>query len=84
MAAWSTGTAAVETVKVALVAAAAIVTEDGVDNLVLVFVTVTPAPPVGAAADSWIVQVLEAFCPIVVGLQVNEEIVTGGTRVMVV
>ena len=69
---------------VAEVAVAGTVTEAGTVSVVLLLVRVTVAPPVGAAAESVTVQVLEEFCPRVVGLQVSEETVTGGVTPCVV
>ena len=54
-------TAAVVTVNVAEVAAAATVTEEGTVSVVLVFDRVTPIPPAGAACVRVTVQVLD--CP---------------------
>ena len=69
--------------KVAVVAVAATVTDVGTVRVALVLVRVTVAPPVGAGWVSVTVQVLEAFCPRLVGLQVSEETRTGATRLMV-
>jgi hypothetical protein len=69
--------------KVAEVAAAATVTEAGTVRVELVFVRVTLAPPVGAGWVNVSVQVLEAFCPRLVGLQASEETRTGATRLKV-
>ena len=74
--------AAVVALKVAEVAAAATVTEDGAVRVALVLVRVTAAPPVGAACVRVTVQVLEAFGPRLVGLQASEETSTA-TRLMV-
>ena len=68
---------------VAVVAAAATVTDAGTVNVALLFVSVTTAPPVGAACVSVTVQVLEAFCPKLVGLHASEDISTGATRLTV-
>jgi hypothetical protein len=70
--------------KVAEVAAAATVTEAGTVRVELVFVRVTLAPPVGAGWVKVTVQVLEAFCPRLAGLQASEETRTGATRLTVV
>ena len=69
--------------KVAEVAAAATVIDVGTVRAELVFVTVTMAPPVGAALVSEMVHVLEEFGPRLVGLQASEETNTGATRVTV-
>ena len=66
-------TAAVVALKVAVVPAAATVTDAGTVRVALVLVKVTAAPPVGAALVSVTVQVLEAFGPRLVGLQASEE-----------
>ena len=65
--------AAVVALKVAEVAAAATVTEAGAVSVALVLVSVTAAPPVGAAWVRVTVHVLEALGPRLVGLQVSEE-----------
>ena len=59
----------VDTVKVAEVAAAATVTDAGTVRVELVFVSATFAPPAGATCVKVTVQVLEEFCPKLVGLQ---------------
>ncbi len=69
---------------VAVVAVAATVTDAGTVSVALVLVNVTAAPPAGAACVRVTVQVLEAFCPRLVGLQTSEEISTGATRLMLV
>ena len=69
--------------KVAEVAAAETVAEAGTVRAELVFVRVTLAPPVGAGWVNVSVQVLEAFCPRLVGLQASEETRTGATRLKV-
>ena len=68
--------------KVAVVAAAATVTEAGTVSVVLVLVSVTDAPPAGAALLSVTVQVLEAFWPRLVGLHESNDTPTGATRLM--
>jgi hypothetical protein len=50
----------------------------------LVLVSVTAAPPVGAAFVKVTVQVLEEFGPRLVGLQASEEIRTEAARLTVV
>jgi hypothetical protein len=74
---------AVVALKVAVVAAAATVTDAGTVRVELVLVRVTEAPPVGAAWVRVTVQVLEEFGPRLVGLQASEETSTGATRLMV-
>ena len=71
-------------VNVAVVAAAATVTDAGTVRVVVLLVNVTVAPPVGAAWARVTVQVLDAFCPKLVGLQATEDINTGATRLMLV
>ena len=68
--------------KVAAVAVAATVTDAGTVRVALVLVRVTVAPPVGDGCVSVTVQVLDAFCPRLVGLQTSEETSTGATRLM--
>ena len=67
---------------VAEVAAAVIVTDAGTVSVVLVLVIVTLVPPAGAALLSVTVQILEAFCPRVVGLQVRLVSVSGAAWVV--
>ncbi len=69
---------------VAVVAVAATVTDAGTVSVALVLVNVTAAPPAGAACVKVTVQVLEAFCPRLVGLQASEETSAGATRLMLV
>jgi hypothetical protein len=71
--------AAVVTLKVADVAAAEIITNDGTVSVELVFVSVTLAPPAGAGWVKFTVQVLEELGPRLVGLQATEETNTGAT-----
>ena len=73
---------AVVALKVAVVAAAATVTDAGTVSVGSVLVRVTLAPPVGAAWVRVTVQVLEEFGPRLVGLQASEETSTGATRLM--
>ena len=68
---------------VAVVAAAATVTEAGTVSAALVSLKVTTAPPVGAAFDSVTVQVLDPFGPKLVGLHASEDTRTGATRLIV-
>jgi len=71
-------------VNVAVVAAAATVTEAGTVKAALLLLSVTLAPPAGAACVRVTVQVLEAFCPRLAGLQANEDTPTGATKLTVV
>ena len=76
--------AAVVTLKVPDVAAAATVTEAGTVSFALEFASVTLAPPVGAACVRVTVQVLEEFAPKLLGLQDNADTRTGAARLTVV
>ena len=69
--------------KVPVVAPAATVIDAGTVSTVLLLVSVTAAPPVGAACVNVTVQVLDAFCPKLVGLQAKDDTVTGATRLTV-
>ena len=80
----SLATVVVVALKVAMVAAAATVTDAGTVKVALVFVSVTLAPPVGAAFVSVTVQVLDEFGPRLAGLHANEDTSTGATRLTVV
>ena len=75
--------AAVVALKVAVMAAAATVTDAGAVSVALVLVRVTAAPPVGAALVKVTVQVLEAFGPRLAGLQTSDETSTEAVRLMV-
>ncbi len=68
---------------VAVVAAAATVTEAGTLKAVLLLLSVTLAPPAGAGCVRVTVQVLDAFCPRLVGLQTSDETETVATRLIV-
>jgi hypothetical protein len=68
---------------VAVVAAAATVTDAGTVSVVLVFVSVTNAPPAGATLDKVTVHVLEAFRPKLAGLHDSVDTSTGATRLTV-
>ena len=74
----------VVTENVAVVAEAATVTELGTVRVVLEFVRLTAAPPLGAGWVKVTVQVLEAFGPRLVGLHDTEEISTGAAKVTAV
>jgi len=69
--------------KVAEVAPAATVTDDGTANVVLLLVSVTALPPAGAAWFKVTVHVLEALGPRLLGLQASPVTVTGATRLTV-
>jgi len=71
------------TVKVAVVAFAATVTEDGVVNNELLSDSVTVVPPVGAAELSVTVHVLVPLELTVVGLHASDDNVTGADRLTV-
>ena len=70
--------------KLADMADAATVTDAGTVRVELVLVRVTPAPPVGAGWVKVTVQLLEAFCPRLVGLQTREDTKAGATRLTLV
>ena len=69
-------------VNVAVVAAAATVTDVGTVSNALLLESDTEEPPVGAALVSVTVQLLEAFCPKLVGAQARLETSTGATRLI--
>jgi hypothetical protein len=73
----------VVTLKVAVVAAAATVTEAGTVSAGLLLESVTEAPPAGAALVRVTVHVEEEFWLRLVGLHVSEETRMGATRLMV-
>ena len=79
----SLGIVAVVTAKVAVVAAAATVTDAGTAKVALLFVRLTLAPPVGAACVKVTVHVLDEFCPRLEGLHETDDTCTG-TRLTVV
>jgi len=72
----------VDALNVAEVADAATVTEAGTVSTALELESPTLAPPVGAGWVNVTVQVLDEFCPKLLGLQANEETSTGATRLM--
>jgi hypothetical protein len=75
--------AVVVALNVAVVAAAATVTDAGTVKAALLSEIAIAAPPVGAALLSVMVQVLEAFGPRLVGLHASEETTTDADRLMV-
>jgi hypothetical protein len=83
---WSEVMLALVALKPAVVAPAATVTEAGTVRIALLLdsVTVTAAPPVGAALDRVTVQALVALDPRLAGAHVIEDTSTGATRLMVV
>jgi hypothetical protein len=76
-------TAVVVALNVPVVPAAATVTDAGTLSVAFVLVSVTLAPPAGAALLNVTVQVLEAFGPRLVGLHASDETVVGATSVIV-
>ena len=74
----------VDTENVPVVAVATTVIDAGTVRVALLFVRETLAPPVGAGWVSVTVQVLEEFCPKVLGLHDRLATSTGATRVTVV
>ena len=75
---------AVVAAKVAVVAAAATVTEVGTVSAVVLLASVTAAPPVGAALVKVTVHVVDPFDPRLLGLQASVDINTGVVRLTVV
>jgi hypothetical protein len=80
---WSLGMAPVVALNVAVVAAAATVTDAGTVSVGLVLVRVTIAPPAGAALVRVTVQALDPFRPRLVGLHASDDISTGAVRLIV-
>ncbi len=80
---WLLAMVLVVALKVPVVAPAATVIDAGTVSTVLLLVSVTAAPPVGAACVNVTVQVLDAFCPKLVGLHAKDDTVTGATRLTV-
>ena len=80
---WLIETVVVVALKAAEMVAANTVTDTGTVSVELVLVRITVAPPVGGGWVRVTVQVLEAFGPRVLGLQISEETSTGAARVMV-
>ena len=76
--------AAVDTVKLAEVAAAGTVTEGATVSTALEFARMTLAPPAGAGWVKVTVQVLEELAPMLAGLQASEETSTAAVRLTVV
>lgn len=83
VAAWLLLTVLVVALKVVEVDPAPTMAEVGAVSVALLLDKDTVTPPVGATLLRVIVQVLEALGPKVVGLQANEDIRTGTTRLMV-
>jgi len=81
---WLEAMVVVLTVNVPVVAAAATVIEAGTVRTRFELVRVTAAPPVGAGCVSVTVQVLEAFCPRLLGLQASADTSTGAASDTVV
>jgi hypothetical protein len=76
--------AAVVALNVAVVAAAVTVTDAGTVSVAFVLVSVTNAPPAGAALVSVTVHVLEELRPKLVGLHASEDTSTEADRLTVV
>ena len=74
----------VETVNVAVLAVATTVTAAGTVRVALLFDRLTVAPPVGAGCVRVTVQVLDEFCPTLLGLHAKLDTKTGATRFTVV
>jgi hypothetical protein len=77
---WSLETVVVEAVNEAVVAPEATATEAGAESVALVLVSVTETPPLGAALDRVTVHVLEAFGPMLLGVQDRAETAVTPTR----
>src|SRR5271156_3659679 len=80
---WLLPMAAVVALKLAEVAAAAIMTAAGTLRVALVLVRVTAAPPAGAGWVRVTVQVVEELGPRLAGAQASVETSAGATRLMV-
>jgi hypothetical protein len=80
----SLGTLVVVALNVPVVAPAATVIDSGTVKVLLVLVSVTLAPPAGAALVCVTVHVLEELGPRLVGLQATAETAIGATSVTVV
>jgi len=74
----------VDTVNVPIVAVAATVIDAGTVKVASVFVRLTLAPPAGAGCVRVTVQVLDEFCPRLLGLHDTFDTRTGATRLTVV
>ena len=74
----------VDTVNVPVVAVAATVIDAGTVKVAFVFVRLTLAPPVGAGWVRVTVQVLEEFCPRLLGLHERLDTDTAATRLTLV
>ena len=77
-------TVPVVTLKVADVAAAATVTDEGTVRVALLLERLTLTPPLGAGWVRVTVQVLDEFGPRLLGLHDSDETSTGATRLTVV
>ena len=73
-------TVVVVALKVALVAEEGTVTEPGTVRVLLELVSVTSAPPAGAALFNVTVHVVDAFAPTLAGLQLSDETIATVTR----
>ncbi len=80
---WLLPIVVVVALNVAVVAAAATVTDVGTVRVALVFASATSAPPAGAGCVRVTEQVLEAFCPRLAGLHTKDDTSTGATRLIV-
>ena len=76
--------AVVVALNVAVVAEAATVTDAGTVSCPLLSASATSAPPLGAAFDRVTVQVLDAFGPMLEGLQATDETAVAAVRLSVV
>ena len=76
----SLGILAAVAVNVDVASPAVTVIEAGTERAVLVSVSVTAAPPLGATLLRVTVQVLDEFGPILLGLHANDDTTTGVTR----
>jgi hypothetical protein len=74
----------VDTAKLADVALAATLMDEGTVSFELVFERVTPAPPAGAGWVSVTVQVAEEFASMLAGLHVSDETSTEPVRLTAV
>jgi hypothetical protein len=82
VAVWLLAIVPVVALKLAVLAAAATVTDAGTVRDVLLLDSVTTAPPAGAIWVKVTVQALVALGPKLVGLQASEDTSTGATRLI--